>query len=126
MIDFLETLPFTHFLTVAPRLDYQRPAIRRMADRICDFIDAGKPSTAFWVAERSKEREGYHLHFLLTVSEPRRIKEIEKWIESKFGFAKIGPKKGRASHYVCKELSSKRTEYDLRTNILPRNGPKTK
>jgi hypothetical protein len=65
-VKYLETLPWTYFLTGSTRYELTLKSSRRLAERWFDAIKS-EGAILFWVAEKFECKDGFHIHGLLSV-----------------------------------------------------------
>lgn len=66
-IDYLETIPWTFFITGSTRYELTLKSTRRLMERFYEAIKTDD-SLLFWVAEKFECKDGYHSHGLLKIS----------------------------------------------------------
>lgn len=73
-ISYLETLPWTFFLTGSTRYELTLKSVRRLAERFYQYIK-NEDSRFFWVAEKFELKDGYHMHGLLSI--PNKYEDLD-------------------------------------------------
>jgi hypothetical protein len=68
-VSYLETLPWTYFITGSTRYELTLKSTRRLAERWFEAIKTNG-SILFWVAEKFECKDGYHMHGLLYIPNP--------------------------------------------------------
>jgi len=131
---FLDKISFDYFCTFTTRKPVSMFATRRIADQVCERVDAGIKSSVFWAAEEFDVRDGFHFHALMkfdsasnilvangttTRYEPFNKMDLFDWYYRKYGRCQIidnrePDRQFAASHYVAKYVTKKITDYDFR------------
>lgn len=113
---FLDKMNFDYFCTFTTRKPVSLFATRRLAEKVCEYVDAPITSSVFWAAEEFDVRDGFHFHALMKTDVNRMA--IFDWYFRKYGRADIidNREPGRqlaASHYVSKYITKRITDYDF-------------
>lgn len=122
---FLDNLHFDYFCTFTTPYKLSLNSGRRAAEKICQFVNAGRDASVFWCAEKFKLTEGagsnrYHLHALMKTEMDRF--QILDWYRRRYsnGIAELRPvdeKRGlSASFYVSKYITKELSDYDLQVS----------
>jgi hypothetical protein len=79
-IDYLQTLPWTFFITGSTRYELTLKSVRRLMERWYEAICTER-SRLFWVAEKFELKDGYHSHGLLHIenSDLNFHRLIDQW-----------------------------------------------
>ena len=142
MAGFLDKISFDYFCTFTTRRPVSLYATRRIAEKVCDRVQAGSTSSVFWCAEEFDVRDGFHFHALMKM--PGHLKHTQyrdtlfhgreelksqyqsfgkvdlfNWYHSRYGRCQIidnrePDRQLAASHYVSKYVTKKITDYDFR------------
>lgn len=113
---FLDKINFDYFCTFTTRKPVSLFATRRIAEKVCEYVDAGHSSSVFWAAEEFDVRDGFHFHALMRTDVNRM--QIFDWYFRKYGRCDLidnrEPERQKAaSHYVAKYVTKRITDYDL-------------
>lgn len=135
MAGFLDKVSFDYFCTFTTRKPVSMFATRRIAEKVCEHVDAGNSSSVFWAAEEFDVRDGFHFHALMKMDDqPRQIltangsysnyqpygkMELFDWYFRKYGRCDIIDNRDpsrqlAASYYVSKYVTKRITDYDFR------------
>jgi len=115
---FLDKVDFDYFCTFTTRLPISLYSTRRIADKLCDHVQAGSSSSVFWAAENFAVRDGFHFHALMRMDPPYTKLELFDWYFQKYGRVDIIDNRSpdrqlAASYYVSKYVTKKITDYDI-------------
>jgi len=70
-IKWIETIPWNYFATFTTPYEMTLKSARRLMNKYHSAMTIeGRDDWIFWVAERFKLKDGYHLHALIKTSEP--------------------------------------------------------
>lgn len=131
---FLDKISFDYFCTFTTRRPVSVFATRRIAEKVCERVDAGHSSSVFWAAEQFEVRDGFHFHALMkfpppmqstgptgkiTYLESSHKMELFDWYFRKYGRCQIidnrePERQLAASHYISKYVTKRLADYDLR------------
>jgi len=135
---FLDKISFDYFCTFTTRKPVSLYATRRIAEKVCDRVEAGTQSSVFWAAEEFDVRDGYHFHALMKFPQLDQVKnknstghvtyldssskflkmDLFDWYYKKYGRCQIidnrePDRQAAASYYISKYVTKRITDYDF-------------
>lgn len=130
---FLDKVSFDYFCTFTTRKPVSLYATRRIAEKVCERVEAPQKSSVFWAAEEFDVRDGFHFHALMKMDQPRPVitvdgtsrifqpfnkMELFDWYFQKYGRCQIidnrePDRQLAASHYISKYITKRITDYDF-------------
>lgn len=135
---FLSAVDFTHFCTFTTKKPTSVAGMRRVAERVAKYVDAGGASTMFWAAEKFDSTDGmkstavlkfpgdahkqdyttsrYHFHALMRTH--LHAMDIFGWYQGRYGRCQIinnadPDRRHSAAHYCAKYITKSLADYDV-------------
>lgn len=124
---WLETIKWNKFATFTTPYEMSLRSARRIMERYHGKLKIeGQESWMFWVAEKFKLKDGYHMHALLKVDFPWDNEllwmlwqdvSVYKGQSSKYNRCDIQNRnfKKKAGSYLCKYLLKNTSDFDILT-----------
>lgn len=131
--EYIETIPWNFFCTFTSSYELSLKSARRVMEKYhAKMTIAGRDDWMFWVAEKFKLKDGYHLHALIKTSLPWDKEslwllwqdvsvysgQVSKRSDGKvFNRCDIQKRnfKKRAGSYMCKYLTKSVSDFDFLT-----------
>lgn len=131
--EYLETIPWNYFATFTTPYEMTLNSARRLMEKYHSAMNIkGRDDWMFWVAEKFKLKDGYHLHALIKTELPWdkdnlwllwQDKSVYKGQKSKRADGKIFNRADirhrdfnkSAGTYLCKYLLKSTTDFDILT-----------
>ena len=125
---WLNNKEWDFFTTMTTNYHLSKASARRAAERFYNRLERifGE-CRIFWVAERHKDKGGYHLHSLIKLPNSKANgfkvineswKTVSKGNDNRIDTQKYNSKLG-ANHYLTKDILKNTTDYDF--SFSPRN-----